>query len=226
MPYTVSMIRKIWLKEAIANSKDVRIRVFKNDFLEKFSYVNPLVPFAIYLPVIAISIFFFFTSHSPVSVQAFILFYFTGLLIWTFVEYAVHRFVLHPPQINQFLCKFYFYTHGIHHEAVEDATRSVLPPSLTIPIAVASYYGLKAIWPEEYLIVFAGFVNGYLLYEFMHVAVHFSISDNPWFKFIRKNHMRHHALPKKNFGVSSPLWDIVFNTYYHPKPGRLTEKKH
>jgi sterol desaturase/sphingolipid hydroxylase (fatty acid hydroxylase superfamily) len=31
---------------------------------------------------------------------------------------------------------------------------------------------------------------------------------------IKKAHMRHHFLhPDENYGVSSPLWDVVFRTY-------------
>jgi sterol desaturase/sphingolipid hydroxylase (fatty acid hydroxylase superfamily) len=33
-------------------------------------------------------------------------------------------------------------------------------------------------------------------------------------KFLKRQHMRHHFKdPDKDYGVSSPLWDIIFSTF-------------
>jgi sterol desaturase/sphingolipid hydroxylase (fatty acid hydroxylase superfamily) len=60
---------------------------------------------------------------------------------------------------------------------------------------------------------FAGFVAGYLTYDMTHYATHhFPMRRGIW-KFLKRYHMLHHyKTPDRRFGVSSPLWDIVFGT--------------
>ena len=61
--------------------------------------------------------------------------------------------------------------------------------------------------------LYAGIAAGYLIYDMLHYSTHhFKIKWRVW-QFLRRHHMRHHAqTPDLRFGVSSPLWDIVFRT--------------
>ena len=60
---------------------------------------------------------------------------------------------------------------------------------------------------------FAGFVVGYLFYDGTHYYVHHFVPTTRWGKFLRRHHMTHHfADHDGGFGVSSPLWDVVFRT--------------
>ncbi len=205
------------LKEALKNSENVRIRMFKSDFLEKFSYVHPLTPFIIFVPVVSVSLYFAAT-HFQNSWQNILMYFGIGLLAWSLLEYFLHRFIFHPPQTNEFFRKVYFYIHGIHHDAQDDASRLVMPPGVSIPLAVGIYFGFQALFGELFLPAFAGLVTGYMIYDYFHFASHFYAFKNPWFKMIKKNHMRHHNVaPNKNFGFTSPIWDIVFGSYYRVK---------
>lgn len=60
---------------------------------------------------------------------------------------------------------------------------------------------------------FAGFVVGYLLYDGTHYYVHHFVPTTRWGKLLRRHHLtHHHADHDGGFGVSTPLWDVVFQT--------------
>ncbi|MBP9682244.1 MAG: hypothetical protein KBD76_12635, partial [Bacteriovorax sp.] len=70
------------------------IRIFKNPILESFTHVHPIVPLVVWTPVV----FFLFYRGAmlkQVSGVEFLFLGFFGLLLWTFTEYILHRFVFH-----------------------------------------------------------------------------------------------------------------------------------
>ena len=61
--------------------------------------------------------------------------------------------------------------------------------------------------------VFAGLVIGYVAYDLTHYATHHFKVRWAVFQYIRRYHLHHHTqTPEKRFGVTSPVWDIVFGT--------------
>ena len=202
------------IKEAVARSSQYRIRMFKSDYMEQFSYVHPVVPFAIFIPIILFCAFASFYFYR-VSVVDFAIYALIGIGFWTITEYSLHRFVFHPPMTNAFFRKLYFYSHGIHHDAMNDATRLVMPPAVSIPLAIGVYFAAKAALGIYGLPFFVGFVTSYIIYDFLHFATHFFVFDNKIFKILKKKHMvHHHKDHHANYGFTSPLWDYVFGTNY------------
>jgi sterol desaturase/sphingolipid hydroxylase (fatty acid hydroxylase superfamily) len=60
---------------------------------------------------------------------------------------------------------------------------------------------------------FAGFATGYLAYDTIHFVTHHSSARSPLARIWKRRHFRHHyADSTRDFGVSSPLWDIVLGT--------------
>lgn len=207
------------IKQAVAESPQYRIRMFKSDFMEQFSYVHPLVPLVVFAPVILFCGFasFYFYSITPVQ---FALMFVVGIFFWTITEYTLHRFVFHPPMTNEFFRKLYFYSHGIHHDAMNDATRLVMPPAVSVPLAIGVYFASKAALGTDGLAFFTGFVASYLVYDYLHFSTHFFVFNNRIFKILKKKHMvHHHKDHHANYGFTSPLWDYVFGTYYKKKAG-------
>jgi sterol desaturase/sphingolipid hydroxylase (fatty acid hydroxylase superfamily) len=94
-----------------------------------------------------------------------------------------------------------------------------MPPAVSMPLA-ALFYGFFYLLFGVLLGVrrwvaplFSGFIAGYLIYDMLHYSTHHFRLRSPVWQFIRRHHMRHHAqTPDMRFGVSSPLWDIVFGT--------------
>ncbi len=193
-------------------------RLFKSDFLEFFTHIHPLVVLIIWLPVTAFFIYDGFRDNAgrylivPVGFLA-------GLFIWTFVEYILHRFVFHFPAKNDWQKKITFLFHGIHHDYPRDKSRLVMPPVVSIPLA-ALFFALFYIVLDRVLLiphwlspVFSGFILGYILYDMLHYGTHHFPIKRGYLRSVRQHHMHHHfQTPDMRFGVSSPLWDYVFNT--------------
>ncbi|MCC7353073.1 MAG: sterol desaturase family protein, partial [Anaerolineae bacterium] len=60
---------------------------------------------------------------------------------------------------------------------------------------------------------FAGFGAGYVMYDMLHYATHHLPMRWGILKYLKRHHMQHHfKSPEQRFGVTMPLWDIVFGT--------------
>jgi sterol desaturase/sphingolipid hydroxylase (fatty acid hydroxylase superfamily) len=94
-----------------------------------------------------------------------------------------------------------------------------MPPILSIPLSLF-FYGLFSVTVGMVLGLprlsgpsFAGFLTGYLAYDMLHYAEHHLSMRWAFLKFLKRYHLRHHYKnPDHGFGVSSPVWDVVFGT--------------
>jgi 4-hydroxysphinganine ceramide fatty acyl 2-hydroxylase len=203
-------------RKFVSNSQE-SARMFKSDFLESLSKVHFTVPLWIYLPVIIYGFYRAFTNDPGVAeIIAEVV---SGLLIWTFVEYVMHRFLFHwtpPGKIGE---RLHFIFHGVHHDYPSDKKRLVLPPSVSLPLAAGFYFLFKAIIPEHaFWGFFASFLVGYLVYDIGHYAMHHSNFKSGLFKKIKRYHMLHHYQePGRGYGVSSGLWDVIFRSGFTRK---------
>jgi dihydroceramide fatty acyl 2-hydroxylase len=196
------------------------IRLFRSDFLEFFTHISPVVVVMIWLPVciffIARPVMFWVGSGFPFYILIAIL---TGVFVWTFAEYTLHRFVFHFRPRNPWQERVVFLFHGIHHAQPQCKTRLVMPPVVSIPMALVFYglfYGLVGLGlrsPQWVDPLFGGFILGYLIYDLTHYATHHFPMRSGVPKYLKRYHLQHHyKTPNQRFGVSSPLWDAVFGT--------------
>jgi sterol desaturase/sphingolipid hydroxylase (fatty acid hydroxylase superfamily) len=202
------------------NHSKVPIRLFKSDVLEFFTHIHPAVVLVIWLPVV---IYFILTAVANSVAGAFPVYipagFVVGLFAWTFAEYMLHRFVFHFRARAPWQERIVFLFHGIHHVQPQCKTRLVMPPVVSVPLSFL-FYGLCYLIlgvllgaPQWIAPVFAGLVTGYLIYDLTHYATHHFPMRWGFLKFLRRYHMLHHfKTPEQRFGVSSPLWDIVFRT--------------
>ena len=202
------------------NHSDVPIRLFKSDFLEFFTHIHPVVVLILYVPVV---LYFMLRALLPGEAQSpageVFLAYFLGLAVWTLSEYLLHRFLFHWEPRTPWLQRAWYLIHGVHHEQPQCKTRLVMPPILSIPLAFA-FYALFAVAVGGLLRAplaigpsFAGFLTGYLGYDMLHYAEHHLSMKWGFLKHLKLYHLRHHYKnPNHGFGVSSPLWDLVFRT--------------
>lgn len=196
------------------------IRLFQSDFLEFFSHIHPAVVVIIWLPICLYALVRGFLDWPSKNLMGFILVAFLfGLFLWTLAEYLLHRFVFHYHPKTEAQEKIFFLFHGVHHAQPQCKTRLVMPPVISIPLALL-FYGLfhlifGVILGGSYWVgpLFSGFILGYLAYDLTHYATHhFPMRKGVW-KWLKRHHMRHHyKSPNLRFGVSSPLWDYVFKT--------------
>ena len=84
--------------------------------------------------------------------------------------------------------------------------RLVMPPAVSVPLA-ALFLGLYVLvfgTPHAFP-AFAGFILGYLTYDYMHYHLHHHVPRTKFGKRLRTHHMRHHFQDHRyGFGVSSP----------------------
>ena len=111
-----------------------------------------------------------------------------------------------------------FLMHGVHHAQPRVKTRLVMPPLVSVPLA-CFFYALFTLVvsmlfraPDLTGALFAGFVVGYVCYDLLHYSLHHVQFKNGFMKALRSHHMRHHTEYDSRFGVSTPLWDHVFQT--------------
>lgn len=197
-------------------------RMFKNDFLESLTKVHYAVPLIFWIPVI---IYFVRKSYvmGGMSIGGVILYFLFGLAFWTLAEYVLHRWVFHFHPTSEWGKRIHFIFHGVHHDYPKDRLRLVMPLSASIPMATIIYFIFYAFFSEYTLAAFfGGFLLGYLIYDECHYAMHHANFKSGLFKKIKDHHMLHHySDPEKGFGVSSAIWDKVFDSGF----GKKVDKK-
>jgi len=202
------------------NHSEEPIRLFKSDFLEFFSHISPIVVVAIWFPIGIYALVRGFVDWPKGQSVGFVLIAFLlGLFLWTLAEYLLHRFLFHHHAKSEQGKKIFFLFHGVHHAQPQCKTRLVMPPVVSIPLALV-FYGLfhlvfGTLLGGSYWVgpLFSGFILGYLAYDLTHYATHHWPMRNGIWKWLKRHHMRHHyKTPGLRFGVSSPLWDYVFGT--------------
>ena len=200
-------------KNYISNSSS-SVRMFKSRFLESVSKVHFWVPLVLYMPVILFMLIGQLLKGR--SWDSWLLYSFLGVISWTIVEYVMHRFVFHFEPKGKLGRRLHFIIHGVHHDYPNDQKRLVMPPSLSMPLAILFYLLFKLIVPVSGLAIFYSFfLIGYLVYDLGHYALHHCHFKNAIFRQLKKNHMRHHYQdPTKGYGVSSVIWDHVLSTAY------------
>lgn len=216
------------------SQQDESVRIFASDFLERFTHVHPLVPHIIFVPTIA---FMLYRSQlDGVGWLATGLLFALGVVLWSLTEYVVHRFAFHTtleteaetqeivaglasgepvvPALRSWKQKAYFLAHGVHHHFPNDSKRLVMPPGVSVPLAFFFYFAFGAAAGPQYVsALFSGFVLGYLIYDTTHFAVHHIRMRTKLGRHLKKGHMRHHYLnAHRDYGVSSPVWDVVLHT--------------
>ncbi len=197
-------------KSKYVSNKNETIPLFKNRFLEYFSHIHPVTPVIVFVPVIlACSYFGFLITPVANGIIAFL----GGILLWTLIEYIIHRWVFHYPPKTETGKKIHFLVHGIHHDYPRDATRLVMPLLVSLPLATFFFYLFMLLFGKYYLVTFAGFVLGYVSYDSIHYATHHINLKGRLGSFLRSYHLRHHYEDEHTaYGVSNPLWDYVFRT--------------
>lgn len=140
-----------------------------------------------------------------------------GLLLFSWIEYGFHRWLMHGsvPLVEP--------GHRRHHENPSgyDSLPFFLPPMLLLGLA-----GLFALlMPTGYaLLLTGGLACGYAAYGVSHAFIHARRFVHPLGRRWAAFHHVHHFHPDTNFGVTTPLWDIVMRTRH--VSGSRSRKQH
>lgn len=189
-----------------------KARLLNNPHLERLTRVHPAVPSVLFLPVIMAMLWRFASDDAPLG--GMLIAVLAGLVSWTLTEYTIHRGLFHLRPRHRVGRAFAYLVHGVHHAYPSDPGRLVMPPMVSVPLAVV-FYALFVAAAGQPLgeALYAGFVAGYVAYDTIHYVVHTQPARARWLTALQRNHMRHHFdRHDRRFGVSTTLWDHVFRT--------------
>jgi sterol desaturase/sphingolipid hydroxylase (fatty acid hydroxylase superfamily) len=186
--------------------------LFENPLLEKLTRSHFSIPLSI-LAVISTYLAYLAIGKFDIDLTLFAVLFVLGFFSWTLGEYFIHRFVFHMDDDKKWKRLITYTFHGIHHEYPKDKDRIVMPPAGAILIS-SLIFGAFWLIMQNYAFAFVpGFLIGYLAYAFVHYAIHAYQPPKNFLKWLWIYHSIHHYKhPDKYFGVSSPIWDYVFNT--------------
>jgi len=191
--------------------------MFESRLLDACSRVHPSVPVILFLPAIVALLVI---GLGRVGTFAAIAYAVGGYVFWTLTEYWMHRVVFHFEPEDGIGAKLHWIIHGVHHDHPNDRMRLVMPPSVSVPLAILFLLLFWLVLGSVAAPAFgAGFLAGYLIYDMTHYHVHHHTPRTRAGKRLRELHMRHHFQDDtRGFGVSAPWWDLVFRTA--PRRGR------
>jgi dihydroceramide fatty acyl 2-hydroxylase len=185
--------------------------MFDSRLLDACSRVHPSVPIVIFLPAIVAMIGWQLSMKSAPMVAVLVL---VGYALWTLFEYWLHRLVFHFEPEQGMGARMHWIIHGVHHEHPNDPLRLVMPPAVSVPLALLIFVALRLAFGAHYAPgVAGGFYAGYLIYDMIHYYVHHFTPRGRLGRMLRERHMRHHFQDDtRGFGISAPYWDEVFRT--------------
>lgn len=187
-------------------------QLFNSPFLEKITRTHISVPLVLYYGISAVLIWYTLDKLGEnvlTVVESWVL----GFLAFTLLEYTAHRKLFHMITNTKVKEKIQYGLHGVHHDYPRDKDRLAMPPFMSILLAagfLTLFYSLMGNFGVTFC---GGFLAGYATYLAVHYIVHAWRPPNNMFKILWTHHSYHHYKDhERAFGVSSPLWDVIFRT--------------
>ncbi len=151
-----------------------------------------------------------------------------GAFLWTFMEYALHRFAFHEARGANYGSREHLRHHGSDDTVLESwflSWAGVLAVALLLIPSLGALIGVDDLgWG-----IGIGYLVGYAFYDWIHWRAHRRPIRHRYEAMVRKHHFIHHFhAPLQNHGVTSAFWDRVFGTLVEVDvvevPRRLTPR--
>lgn len=191
-------------------------QLFQHPLLERLSHTHIAWPVGIFLST-ALASLGYGLAHGLLPGLSALGLFLAGWLLFTYVEYALHRYFYHLPATTPRRARLQYVIHGVHHEFPKDKTRLAMPPFITVFVASLLFFVFRLVFHNWAFGMLAGFTFGYASYLFVHYAIHAYAPPSNFLRVWWTHHAQHHYRQEHvAFGVSSTLWDHVLGTM--PKP--------
>ncbi|XP_019711179.1 dihydroceramide fatty acyl 2-hydroxylase FAH1 isoform X2 [Elaeis guineensis] len=208
-----------WVHQLIVTKEGPRF--FANDFLEMFTRTKWWVIPVVWIPVVCwLMSMSICMGHTVPQVAQMVV---GGILLWTLIEYTLHRFLFHMklqatgqiPYIIFFMdaiistrwMDYALFSHQLQQLFLVWAPIWSLIRLLTTPTTAPAIFG--------------GGLLGYVMYDCTHYYLHHGQPSKDTARNMKKYHLNHHyRIQNKGFGITSSLWDVVFGTLPPPMPFR------
>ena len=121
-----------------------------------------------------------------------ILLFSCGVVAWTLAEYITHRFVLHSIATTE---------HGNHHAHPQEPIDRI-------------FWQIWLAFAVVYLTTGGAVLAGVLVAYAWYLSVHHCAHHNPAIlpAALLKHHLDHHRFARRNYGVTTKIWDRIFGT--------------
>ncbi|TRX49821.1 fatty acid hydroxylase [Fulvivirga sp. M361] len=187
-------------------------KMFKSPLIERLSRTHISIPITIFV-LYAGGLIYWSIVNTSLSPMITVTLFLTGLFVFTFVEYLMHRYLFHMETYTKLRKKLQYAFHGVHHDYPRDKDRLAMPPPMSITVATVLLILLRFVMGDFVFAFLPGFLMGYAAYLFVHYIVHAYQPPKNIFKTLWVHHgIHHYKNDEKAFGVSSPLWDYIFRT--------------
>lgn len=158
-----------------------------------------------------------------------------GIVMQFFVEYAMHRFLLHrEPPTDQGVFNQLYRSHIAHHEFPGDAEfftggdhwyplRFGMISFTIHTVLLWPFLGIGAAALFAYVALFVGSVTGFAFYEYCHTLAHLNVRKGWFGQRVTRKHLAHHFQDHEaTFHVSFGMeWiDRLFGTAHDPDTAR------
>lgn len=153
-------------------------------------------------------------DEAPASVAALLC---GGLFTWGLIEYSIHRWLLHrEPRIDDARLHGNR-VHLAHHADPDALDRLNVQLSESLPICAAFCllaWAATSSWRST-VFLYDGLMLGYFFYEYLDYQAHHGAARGRLIRYYRRYHLlHHHCDAEARFGVTSPLFDLLFGTYH------------
>lgn len=129
-----------------------------------------------------------------------------GAGLWTLGEYLLHRLDMHRARGRGATSR----EHQEHHATLDVPVRSIGTWSGAAIVGVA-----LGGWVHPALGL--GWLAGYGTDDTVHRAIHARAPGGAYGRLVRRHHLSHHfGQAGSDYGITSPVWDVVFRTRSDP----------
>jgi sterol desaturase/sphingolipid hydroxylase (fatty acid hydroxylase superfamily) len=158
-------------------------------------------------PALAVILVAFALYRAPNRWAGATLAFLIGLGGWTFIEYIMHRYVLHH-------LTYIKDQHAKHHDDQKALFGTPTWLSLLVMLVLATGPAITYAGLEMGCAFTAGLMLGYLGYTLAHYTIHHwnARPGSYLFRLKQRHALHHHFDDMGNFGVSNGIWDYVFGT--------------
>jgi sterol desaturase/sphingolipid hydroxylase (fatty acid hydroxylase superfamily) len=142
----------------------------------------------------------------PLAVVSLVL---LGLFVFSFIEYFFHRWLFHGS------LRLMAQGHAAHHGDPRgyDSLPFFLP---ALVLTALSGLAMLVMSTADALLLSSGIALGYVTYGLSHFLIHHMRFRRAFIRKWAAYHHIHHYHPDRNYGVTTPLWDILLGTRYVP----------
>ncbi|MDW7691290.1 sterol desaturase family protein [Flammeovirgaceae bacterium SG7u.111] len=187
-------------------------QLFKNPVLESLTRTHISVPLIIFYSAAAVALGYGLVEGLVTPLLAVIIFI-IGFVLFTLVEYCIHRFIFHMEPDNKVKSSIQYNFHGVHHEYPKDKARLAMPPVISVVLATLLFFAFKLTLGNYVFAFYPGFLSGYATYLCFHYIVHAFRPPKNFLKVLWIHHGIHHYKESdRAYGVTSPMWDFLFRT--------------